>query len=37
VRVRGVEIWRCSNGKITENWNAIDIRDVLEKARASSP
>lgn len=33
VRVRGVEIWRCSAGKIVEHWAAIDMSDVLGKAQ----
>ena len=32
VRVRGVEIWRCSGGKIVERWGAVDMSDVFEKA-----
>ena len=34
VRVRGVEIWRCSGGKIVERWGAVDMSDVFEKAGA---
>lgn len=26
VRIRGVEIWRCSGGKIVEHWGAVDVR-----------
>ena len=33
VRVRGVEIWRCSGGKIVEHWGAVDMSDVFEKAQ----
>jgi steroid delta-isomerase-like uncharacterized protein len=32
IRVRGVEIWRCSGGKIVERWGAVDMSDVFEKA-----
>jgi predicted ester cyclase len=32
VRIRGIEIWRCANGKIVEHWGVVDISDVLEKA-----
>lgn len=34
VRIRGVEIWRCAGGKITEHWGAVDLSDVAEKAGA---
>jgi len=30
--VRGVEIWRCANGKIVEHWGAVDMSDVFMKA-----
>ena len=32
VRVRGIEIWRCEDGKIVEHWAAIDMGDVAGKA-----
>jgi steroid delta-isomerase-like uncharacterized protein len=32
VRVRGVEIWRCSGGKVVEHWGAVDMSDVFTKA-----
>src|SRR5262245_60702102 len=32
VRVRGVEIWRCADGKIVEHWGAVDMSDVFMKA-----
>jgi predicted ester cyclase len=32
VRIRGVEIWRCDNGKIVEHWGSIDMSDLFEKA-----
>jgi steroid delta-isomerase-like uncharacterized protein len=32
VRVRGVEIFRCENGKIVEHWGAVDMSDVAQKA-----
>lgn len=35
VRIRGVEIWRCSGGKIVEHWGAVDMSDFFEKASAS--
>jgi steroid delta-isomerase-like uncharacterized protein len=35
VRIRGVEIWRCRDGKIVEHWAAIDMSDVAQKAMAS--
>ena len=34
VRVRGVEIWRCADGKIVEHWGSIDMSDFIEKAMA---
>ena len=36
VRVRGVEIWRCSGGRIVEHWAAVDMSDVFEKAQTAS-
>ncbi len=35
VRVRGIEIWRCSNGKIVEHWGSVDMSDVFEKAQSA--
>ena len=35
VRVRGIEIFRCSNGKIVEHWAAVDMSDVFEKAQSA--
>lgn len=35
VRIRGIEIWRCSGGKIVEHWGAVDMSDVFEKASAA--
>ena len=32
VRIRGIEIWRCDNGKIVEHWGSIDMSDLFEKA-----
>jgi steroid delta-isomerase-like uncharacterized protein len=32
VRVRGVEIFRCENGRIVEHWGAVDMSDVAQKA-----
>ena len=37
VRVRGVEIWRCSGGRIVEHWASVDMSDVFEKAQTASP
>jgi steroid delta-isomerase-like uncharacterized protein len=36
IRVRGVEIFRCEDGKIAEHWGAVDMSDVAEKALGSS-
>ena len=27
--MRGMELWRVANGKITEHWGVVDISDVL--------
>lgn len=35
VRIRGVEIFRCENGKIVEHWGAVDMSDVAEKAMSA--
>jgi steroid delta-isomerase-like uncharacterized protein len=32
VRVRGLEIHRCADGKVVEHWGAVDMSDVAEKA-----
>jgi steroid delta-isomerase-like uncharacterized protein len=32
VHIRGVEIWRCADGKIVERWGAVDMSEVFEKA-----
>jgi steroid delta-isomerase-like uncharacterized protein len=32
IRVRGVEIFRCEDGKVVEHWGAVDMSDVAEKA-----
>ena len=32
IQVRGIEIWRCANGKIVEHWGVVDVSDVLGKA-----
>ena len=34
-RVRGVEIWRCADGKIVEHWGAVDMSDIVEKSLRS--
>ena len=31
-RVRGIEIWRCADGKVVEHWGAVDMGDVFMKA-----
>jgi len=31
-RVRGMEIWRCADGKIVEHWGVVDMSDVFMKA-----
>ena len=35
VRVRGIEIFRCSDDKIVEHWGAVDLSDVFEKAQSA--
>ena len=32
VRVRGVEIFRCEEGKVVEHWGAVDMSDLAQKA-----
>jgi steroid delta-isomerase-like uncharacterized protein len=32
IRVRGVEIFRCEDGKVAEHWGAVDMSDVAQKA-----
>ena len=32
VQVRGIEIWRCADGKVAEHWGSIDMSDVFMKA-----
>ena len=36
VRVRGVDIHRCSGGKIVEHWAAMDMSDFFEKAQSAT-
>ena len=36
IRVRGVEIFRCEEGKVVEHWGAVDMSDVAEKALGSA-
>jgi steroid delta-isomerase-like uncharacterized protein len=36
VRIRGIEIWRCDNGRIVEHWGSIDMSDLFEKASGAS-
>jgi steroid delta-isomerase-like uncharacterized protein len=32
ITVRGMELWRVTDGKVVEHWGVFDINDVLEKA-----
>lgn len=32
ITIRGIEIWRVADGKITERWGVIDVSDVMQKA-----
>ena len=32
IRVRGLEIFRCSSGKLVEHWGVVDMSDVFMKA-----
>ena len=32
IKIRGIEIFRVTDGKINEHWGVIDISDVLTKA-----
>ena len=36
IRVRGMEIFRCADGKVAEHWGAVDMSDVAEKALGST-
>jgi steroid delta-isomerase-like uncharacterized protein len=36
VQIRGIEIWRVTDGKINERWGVVDISDVLEQAGQSA-
>jgi steroid delta-isomerase-like uncharacterized protein len=31
VRVHGVDVYRCENGKVAEHWGAFDMSDFIEK------
>jgi steroid delta-isomerase-like uncharacterized protein len=35
VRIRGMEIWRCANGKIVEHWGAVDMSELFAAAGGS--
>ena len=35
IHVRGIEIWRCADGRIVEHWGVVDMSDVFEKAGVS--
>jgi steroid delta-isomerase-like uncharacterized protein len=35
IRIRGMEIWRCADGKIVEHWGSVDMSDFFEKAQAA--
>jgi steroid delta-isomerase-like uncharacterized protein len=32
VRVRGMEAFRCEDGKLVEHWGVVDMSDVAQKA-----
>lgn len=32
VRVRGMELFRCADGKVVEHWGVVDMSDVAQKA-----
>jgi predicted ester cyclase len=34
VRVRGVEIFKVVDGKVVQQWGAVDMADFFEKAGA---
>jgi ketosteroid isomerase-like protein len=34
VRVRGIEIWRCRNGRIAERWGVVDRLGLLTQLEA---
>ena len=31
LHVRGIEIWRCADGKIVERWGVIDTGSVMQQ------
>ena len=37
VRVRGIKLWRCADGRIVEHWGAVDMSDVVAKAMGATP
>jgi len=34
VRVRGMEIWRCQDGRIVEHWGTVDMSDLFAGAQS---
>jgi steroid delta-isomerase-like uncharacterized protein len=34
IQIRGIEIWRCANGKIVERWGVIDTGAVMAQLAA---
>jgi steroid delta-isomerase-like uncharacterized protein len=36
MRIRGMELYRCADGKIAEHWAAVDMSDFFEKVQAAS-
>lgn len=36
VRARGIDIYRCEEGRIVEHWGAVDMSDVMEKAQGAA-
>jgi len=33
VRVRGMELWRCADGRIVEHWGTVDMSDLFANAQ----
>jgi len=34
VRVRGMELWRCADGRIVEHWGTVDMSDLFARAQS---
>jgi predicted ester cyclase len=34
IQIRGIEIWRCANGKIVERWGVIGTGAVMAQLAA---